>query len=165
MTQQLQTHRFSTVLLLSLLFLIWSCGKGQEEPSTEKSAPSAESAAPATVPASVETTVATAPAALVTSALGMAIDARRPTDSTVIHSDQGTPFCSWAFTRRAQESGLVPSMGAVGSCFDNALMEAFFHLEQLLDLAFDQPADRNVRPPAHHLGDVFLVDFFLQHLL
>ena len=64
-------------------------------------------------------------AALVTNALGMAVDRRRPTGPTVIHSDQGTPFCSWAFTRRAQDSGLVPSMGAVGSCFDNALMEAF----------------------------------------
>jgi transposase InsO family protein len=70
-------------------------------------------------------------AALVTNALGMAIDRRRPTESTVIHSDQGTPFCSWAFTRRAQESGLLPSMGAVGSCFDNALMEAFWSRVQV----------------------------------
>ena len=61
-----------------------------------------------------------------TNALGMAIDRRSPTGSTVIHSDQGTRSCSWAFTRRAQESGSVPSMGAVGSCFDNALMEAFW---------------------------------------
>ena len=33
-------------------------------------------------------------AALVTNALGMAIDARRPTSSTVIHSDQGTQYGS-----------------------------------------------------------------------
>jgi putative transposase len=70
-------------------------------------------------------------AALVTNALGMAIDGRRPTSSTLIHSDQGTQFCSWAFTRRAQESGLVPSMGAVGSCFDNARMEAFWSRVQV----------------------------------
>src|SRR5829696_1617513 len=50
-------------------------------------------------------------AALVTSALGMAIDARRPTDSTVIHSDQGTQYGSWAFTRRALDAGLLPSNG------------------------------------------------------
>jgi putative transposase len=72
-----------------------------------------------------------ATAALVTNALGMAIDRRGPRGSTVIHSDQGTPFCSWAFTRRARESGLVPSMGAVGSCFDNALMEAFWSRVQV----------------------------------
>lgn len=45
--------------------------------------------------------------ALVTSALGMAIDNRRPSPGTVIHSDHGARFGSWAFTRRAKESGLV----------------------------------------------------------
>ena len=49
---------------------------------------------------------------LVTSALGMAIGNRRPTNGTVIHSDQGTQFTSWAFTHRARQSGLVPSMGS-----------------------------------------------------
>ena len=42
---------------------------------------------------------------LVTNALGMAIQTRRPTGSTVIHSDQGTQFTSWAFTQRARDSG------------------------------------------------------------
>ena len=50
-------------------------------------------------------------AALVTNALGMAIQQRQPAEGTVIHSDQGTQFTSWAFTRRALDSGLVPSMG------------------------------------------------------
>ena len=62
---------------------------------------------------------------LVTSALGMAIDNRRP-EGTVIHSDQGTQFTSWAFTHRARESGLAPSMGSVGDCFDNAVVESFW---------------------------------------
>ena len=70
-------------------------------------------------------------AALVTNALGMAIDARRPAGSTVIHSDQGAQYGSWAFTRRAQEAGLLPSMGAVGTCFDNALMESFWSRVQV----------------------------------
>ena len=52
---------------------------------------------------------------LVTSALGMAIDSRSPA-GTVIHSDQGAQFTSWAFTHRARESGLLPSMGSVGDC-------------------------------------------------
>ena len=55
--------------------------------------------------------------ALVTNALGMAIDQRRPRGDTVIHSDQGTQFTSWAFTRRAVDSGLLPSMGSVGQSF------------------------------------------------
>lgn len=69
-------------------------------------------------------------AGLVTNALGMAIEGRRP-DGTVIHSDQGTQFTSWAFTRRALDSGLMPSMGAVGSCFDNAMIESFWSRMQV----------------------------------
>ena len=70
-------------------------------------------------------------AALVTNALGMAVDTRRPTGSTVIHSDQGTQFTSWTFTRRAHDSGLLPSMGAIGTCFDNAMMESFWSRVQV----------------------------------
>src|SRR5713101_7836882 len=51
--------------------------------------------------------------------------------SAVIHSDQGTQFTSWAFTRRAVDSGLLPSMGSVGDCFDNAVMEAFWSRVQV----------------------------------
>jgi putative transposase len=66
-------------------------------------------------------------AALVTSALGMAIDQRNPPGgSTVIHSDQGTQFMSSACTRRAIDSGLLPSMGSVGDCHDNAMIESFW---------------------------------------
>lgn len=63
---------------------------------------------------------------LVTSALGMAIQNRAPDAGTVIHSDHGVQFNSWAFTRRAQESGLLASMGSVGDCFDNAVIESFW---------------------------------------
>jgi putative transposase len=68
---------------------------------------------------------------LVTNALGMAIQARRPDGPTVIHSDQGTQFTSWAFTQRARDSGLLPSMGAVGNCFDNAMIESFWSRMQV----------------------------------
>ena len=69
-------------------------------------------------------------AALVTNALGMAIDARAP-PGTIIHSDQGTQFTSWAFTRRALDSGLVPSMGSVGDCYDNGMIESFWSRMQV----------------------------------
>jgi len=65
-------------------------------------------------------------ATLVTSALGMAIENRRPSPGALIHSDHGTQFTSWAFTRRALETGLVPSMGSIGDCFDNAVVESFW---------------------------------------
>ena len=46
---------------------------------------------------------------------------------------------------------------------DDALVQPRFHAQQLLDFAFHQPADRNAGPLADDLGDVFLVDFFLEH--
>jgi transposase InsO family protein len=65
-------------------------------------------------------------ASLVTNALGMAIDSRRLTAGTLIHSDHGVQFTSWTFTRRVHESGLIPSMGSIGDCYDNAVIEAFW---------------------------------------
>src|SRR5215208_3634225 len=44
---------------------------------------------------------------------------------------QGTQYGSWPFTRRTQDAGLLPSMGAVGTCFDNALMESFWSRVQV----------------------------------
>ena len=62
-----------------------------------------------------------------TNALGMAIeqrDARR--GETISHSDHGTAFTAWTLTQRARSSGLLPSMGSVGDCYDNSLIEAFW---------------------------------------
>jgi len=55
----------------------------------------------------------------------VAINNRNPTDATVIHSDQGTQFMSGVFTRKAQESGILPSMGSVSDCFDNERVGSF----------------------------------------
>ena len=63
-------------------------------------------------------------ASLATSALAMAINNREPNGST-IHSDHGTQFTSWAFTQRARYAALAVSMGSIGDCFDNAVIEAF----------------------------------------
>jgi putative transposase len=70
-------------------------------------------------------------AALVTNALGMAIDSRDPRAGTLIYSDQGTQFTSWAFTHRAKASGLVPSIGSIGDCYDNAMIESFWSRMQV----------------------------------
>jgi putative transposase len=63
---------------------------------------------------------------LVTNALQMAISNRTPRPGTVIHSDHGSQFTSWAFSERVREAGLVPSMGTVGDAFDNAVIESFW---------------------------------------
>ena len=73
-------------------------------------------------------------AALVTNALAMAIDSRlgKSTDSgTIIHSDHGVQFGSWAFTKRARDSGLMASMGSIGDCYDNSMIESFWSRMQV----------------------------------
>jgi putative transposase len=58
-------------------------------------------------------------AALTCNALGMAIEQRDAIRGTVIHSDHGTPVSSpRTFSERARKSGLLPSMGSVGDCYD-----------------------------------------------
>ena len=64
-------------------------------------------------------------AELVLAALNMALWQRRP-DSVVHHSDQGCQYTSYAFGKRCREMGVVPSMGSVGDCYDNAMAESFF---------------------------------------
>lgn len=44
----------------------------------------------------------------------------------LVHADHGVQFTSWAFTHRLRTSGLLPSMGSVADCYDNALVEAFW---------------------------------------
>lgn len=67
---------------------------------------------------------------LVTDALGMAIMRRQP-QATVVHSDHGSQYTSWAFGQRLRNAGLLASMGTVGDCFDNAMMESFWGTMQL----------------------------------
>ena len=55
----------------------------------------------------------------------MAIE-NRQAEGVVIHSGHGTQNTSWAFTRRALNSGLVPSMGSIGDCYDNGQMESLW---------------------------------------
>jgi transposase InsO family protein len=69
---------------------------------------------------------------LVTDALGMAILRRKPDDgSTILHSDHGTQYTSWAFGQRLRSAGLLASMGTVGDCYDNSMMESFWGTLQL----------------------------------
>ena len=38
---------------------------------------------------------------------------------------ESSQFTSWAFADRAKRSGLIPSMGSIGDCYDNAVIESF----------------------------------------
>ena len=62
---------------------------------------------------------------LVLDALNMALGQRRAT-AVIHHSDQGCQYTSIAFGLRCREAGVLPSMGSVGDCYDNAMAESFF---------------------------------------
>jgi len=62
---------------------------------------------------------------LVLAATNMALAQRRP-KSVIHHSDRGCQYTSYAFGKRCQEMGVMPSMGSVGDAYDNAMAESFF---------------------------------------
>jgi putative transposase len=62
---------------------------------------------------------------LVVDALQMAIARRKPAPGLVHHSDRGVQYTSLSFGKRLEDEGLLPSMGRVGSAYDNALAESF----------------------------------------
>jgi putative transposase len=68
---------------------------------------------------------------LVNDALAMAGGSRSTTTSTIIHSDHGSQYTSWAFTENVRRYGLLGSMGTVGDCYDNAPMESFWGTMQI----------------------------------
>jgi len=55
----------------------------------------------------------------------MAYTQRCP-DQVIHHSDHGSEYTAVAFFTRCRELGITRSMGSVGDCFDNAMMESFF---------------------------------------
>ena len=63
---------------------------------------------------------------LVLEALEMAVWRRgqQRASGAIHHSDQGSQYTSFAFSRRLAEQGIVPSMGSVGDALDNALCES-----------------------------------------
>ena len=69
---------------------------------------------------------------LVVDALQMAIWRRNGHEAgTVMHTDHGSQYTSWAFGRRLRAAGILGSMGSVGDALDNAMAESFFGSLQL----------------------------------
>lgn len=63
---------------------------------------------------------------LVVAALHMAVATRGgEVRGVIFHSDRGSEYGSRRFRRACRKLGVFQSMGRVGSCFDNAVSEAF----------------------------------------
>ena len=60
-------------------------------------------------------------------ALQKALRKRDPDAGLIFHSDRGTQYASYAFRNLMEQYGFVQSMSSTGNCYDNAIMESFFH--------------------------------------
>ncbi len=65
--------------------------------------------------------------ALVTQALQMALARRRPQAGLLHHSDRGSTYTSESYQALLQHKGIEASMSRTADCYDNAVMESFFH--------------------------------------
>lgn len=65
---------------------------------------------------------------LALNALLMAVWRRKPTETVIVHSDQGSQFTSHEWREFLTDHNLEASMSRRGNCYDNAVAESFFHL-------------------------------------
>ncbi|MDH5857639.1 IS3 family transposase [Lampropedia aestuarii] len=61
-------------------------------------------------------------------ALHMAVWRRRPSETVIVHSDQGCQFTSHEWQSFLEDHNLCCSMSRRGDCHDNAVAESFFQL-------------------------------------
>ncbi|MEI7065198.1 IS3 family transposase [Dickeya chrysanthemi] len=64
---------------------------------------------------------------VVIDALEMAIKQRKPTGPVLAHSDRGSQYASHRYRDVLKDNGLRCSMSGKGCCYDNAVMESFYH--------------------------------------
>jgi len=63
---------------------------------------------------------------LVSQSLFRAIEAKRPAEGMLHHSDRGSQYCSYEYRNILERFGLKASMSRKGNCYDNAPMESFW---------------------------------------
>jgi putative transposase len=66
-------------------------------------------------------------ASLVKEALSMAYWRRKPGKSLIHHSDRGSQYADKDYQKLLKQYGMVCSMSRKGDCWDNAVVESFFH--------------------------------------
>ena len=64
---------------------------------------------------------------LATAALIMALEHRRPASRVVHHTDRGSQYAATLYRELLADHGLTASMSRRGNCWDNAVVESFFH--------------------------------------
>ena len=64
---------------------------------------------------------------LVENALLHAVKRQKVDGEIILHSDQGKQYASYSYRDLCKEYGFIQSMSGRGNCYDNAMMESFFH--------------------------------------
>ena len=64
---------------------------------------------------------------LVLRAFHQAVGIRHPSPGLIFHSDRGVQYACSEFRKALQDHHMVQSMSGKGNCYDNAMMESFFH--------------------------------------
>lgn len=64
---------------------------------------------------------------LVMQAIYNAVMQRKPSKGLIIHSDRGSQYASDDVREQIKGYGFEQSMSGTGNCYDNAMMESFFH--------------------------------------
>ena len=64
---------------------------------------------------------------IVCRALEQAIERQDPVEGLILHSDRGVQYASDEFRRLVSYYKIRQSMGRKGNCYDNAVIESFFH--------------------------------------
>ena len=83
---------------------------------------------------------------LIGRALMMAINLRQPRAALVFHSDRGYQYTGKLYQSPLASFGIRPSMGDVGACWDNAVVERFFgSLKHDWILKVTQPTREHVK--------------------
>lgn len=98
---------------------------------------------------------------LVIDALRMAIAARKPSiGSVVFHSDRGSVYTGRAYRDLCLTSGIIPSVGHTGSCYDNAAAESWnaIYKKELINLHIWDDEDH-----VRHASFDFIESYYNRH--
>lgn len=75
---------------------------------------------------------------LVITALRQAISRRHVQPGLIVHTDRGSQYASEDYQTLLMGHQLVGSMSGKGNCYDNAMMESFFHSLKTEQVSFQQ---------------------------
>jgi putative transposase len=82
-------------------------------------------------------------------ALTMALLRRRPPAKLIHHSDRGVQYACAAYTSLLKQHKFTQSMSRTGNCYDNAMVESFFHT-----LKVERVNRRNYQTKREALDDI-----------